>query len=72
MGKATANHAKAPQSARFVDGMRAVFGADQVSVQYVKEGDFELGVPGMPIDRDAASNAAERKDGLRELPGGGA
>jgi hypothetical protein len=38
------NQARAPQCAAFVEEMREIFGADQVKVNYVKEGDFELGV----------------------------
>ena len=37
------NQEKAPQCAKFVENMREVFGADQVTVLYVKEGDVELG-----------------------------
>ena len=44
MSKAkTSNHQRAPEAAKFVEEMREVFGADQVQVIYVKEGDFELG-----------------------------
>lgn len=37
------NQAKAPQCAAFVEAMRKVFGADQVKVLYVREGEFQLG-----------------------------
>lgn len=37
------NQEKAPECAEFVERMRAVFGADQVTVLYVKEGGIELG-----------------------------
>jgi hypothetical protein len=40
-----ANQAKAPQCAAFVEDMRKAFGADQVTVLWVKEGDFEIGKP---------------------------
>lgn len=39
----TSNHEKAPECAEFVKEMREVFGADQVRVLYVKEGEFEIG-----------------------------
>lgn len=39
------NHEKAPQCAAFVRAMREAFGHDQVTVLWVKEGDFELGEP---------------------------
>jgi len=45
MSKAkSSNWDKAPESAKFVKGMRAVFGAD-VKVLYVKENDLLLGEP---------------------------
>lgn len=37
------NHEKAPICAAFVKEMREAFGADQVKVLWVKEGDFEMG-----------------------------
>lgn len=37
------NHERAPLCAAFVKAMREVFGADQVTVLYVKENDFEMG-----------------------------
>jgi hypothetical protein len=37
------NQEKAPVCAAFVEEMREVFGADQVKVLWVKEGDFEVG-----------------------------
>lgn len=37
------NHERAPQCAAFVKAMREAFGADQVTVLAVKEGDFVLG-----------------------------
>jgi len=43
MGKKSSNHSQAPLCAAFVEEMRKVFGADQVIVLWVKEGDFELG-----------------------------
>ena len=46
------NQAKAPQTAEFVAKMRAVFGADQVKVLYVSEGDFTLGEPAFPVKRE--------------------
>jgi hypothetical protein len=45
MSKKQSNHAKAPICAKFVKEMRRVFGEDQVTVLYVKEGNFELGEP---------------------------
>lgn len=39
----TSNHERAPLCAAFVKEMREAFGAGQVTVTYVKEGDFELG-----------------------------
>ena len=39
----TENQKKAPVCAAFVEAMREAFGADQVKVIYVKEGDFEIG-----------------------------
>lgn len=41
MSAKTSNHAKAPECAAFVKSMREVFG--EVSVLWVKEGDFEMG-----------------------------
>lgn len=43
MSKKTSNHEKAPECAAFVAAMREAFGADQVKVLYVREGDFEIG-----------------------------
>ena len=37
------NHERAPISAEFVRQMREVFGEDQVTVIYVREGSFKLG-----------------------------
>jgi hypothetical protein len=37
------NHAKAPLSAAFVNAMRDVFGADQVTVLYVNENEVRIG-----------------------------
>lgn len=45
MNPRTSNHEKAPICAAFVALMRQVFGADQVTVLYVKEGDLEIGEP---------------------------
>ena len=39
----SSNHAKAPRCAAFVDSMREAFG--DVTVLYVKEKEFILGVP---------------------------
>ncbi len=39
------NQSKAPVCAAFVEAMRQTFGADQVTVLYVKEGQVELGRP---------------------------
>jgi hypothetical protein len=39
------NHEKAPICAAFVKEMRRIFGEDQVTVLWVKEGDFEMGQP---------------------------
>lgn len=41
----TSNHEKAPLCAAFVKEMRAVFGKNQVTVLYVKEGGVEIGRP---------------------------
>lgn len=41
MSLKTSNQAKAPICAAFVEEMRRVFG--EVTVLYVKEGDFEMG-----------------------------
>jgi hypothetical protein len=41
--KTSSNHARAPQSSRFVDDMRAVFG--DVTVLYVEENGLKLGRP---------------------------
>jgi hypothetical protein len=41
--KTSKNHEKAPKSAEFVKQMREVFGADQVTVLYVEEGEVKLG-----------------------------
>lgn len=46
MSAKSSNHAKAPKAAAFVQQMREVFGADQVTVEYVNEGNFRLGHPG--------------------------
>lgn len=37
------NQARAPLCAAFVEAMREAFGADQVIVLYVEEGNFKLG-----------------------------
>lgn len=37
------NQEKAPVCASFVEAMREAFGADQVKVLWVKEGEFEMG-----------------------------
>lgn len=37
------NHENAPLCAAFVEELREVFGADQVRVLWVREGDFKLG-----------------------------
>jgi len=39
------NHARAPKCAAFVEKMRELFGADQVKVLRVSEGDFRTGEP---------------------------
>ena len=39
----TKNQEKAPMCAQFVEDMREVFGVEQVTVLYVKEGEVELG-----------------------------
>lgn len=39
----TSNQAKAPVCAAFVEAMREAFGAENVIVLYVEEGDFKLG-----------------------------
>ena len=41
----TSNWAKAPICAAFVKEMRRVFGDENVTVLWVKEGDFEIGEP---------------------------
>lgn len=41
----TSNQSKAPICAVFVEEMRRIFGEDQVTVLWVKEGDFEIGEP---------------------------
>jgi hypothetical protein len=41
--KTSKNHEKAPKSAEFVKQMREAFGADQVIVLYVEEGEVKLG-----------------------------
>jgi hypothetical protein len=38
------NHEKAPLCAGFVKDMREVFGADQIEVQIVSEGEVQLGM----------------------------
>lgn len=37
------NHERAPKCAAFVKAMREEFGADQVTVLYVEEGEVKLG-----------------------------
>ena len=37
------NHERAPHCAAFVKAMREAFGEDQVTVLWVREGDFRLG-----------------------------
>lgn len=44
MNESSSNQAKAPICAAFVAAMREAFGADEVKVIYVKEGEVELGV----------------------------
>jgi hypothetical protein len=53
MSRKTSNHAKAPVCAEFVEQMREVFG--EVKVLYVKEGNFELGVPSDTGTKNRAS-----------------
>lgn len=43
MSESSSNHKKAPLCAAFVKEMRKAFGAENVEVLYVKEGDVELG-----------------------------
>ena len=43
MSHKTSNHEKAPQCAEFVRRMREAFGAENVTVTYVQEGNFKLG-----------------------------
>jgi hypothetical protein len=43
MASTSKNHEQAPEAAEFVKAMREAFGADQIKVLYVREGDFELG-----------------------------
>ena len=45
MTESTSNHMKAPKCASFVARMRQAFGADQITVLYVKEGEVTLGQP---------------------------
>ena len=45
MTESTSNHMKAPKSASFVARMRQAFGAEQITVLYVKEKEVELGQP---------------------------
>jgi hypothetical protein len=45
MTSKAANQSKAPICAAFVEEMREVFGADQVKVLYVKEGEVDIGQP---------------------------
>ncbi len=45
MSESSSNQAKAPICAVFVAEMREAFGADEVKVIYVKEGEIELGSP---------------------------
>lgn len=42
------NHMKAPICAAFVEAMRDAFGAENVKVIYVKEGEVEIGEPSDP------------------------
>ena len=37
------NHAKAPLSAAFVEAMRDAFGAEQISIVYLREGGLKIG-----------------------------
>jgi hypothetical protein len=39
------NQERAPQCAAFVEALRTAFGADQVKVLYVREGEVEMGKP---------------------------
>ena len=60
----TSNQQRAPISAKFVEDMREVFGADQVKVLYVKEGNFELGEKtelGSPYTAGVGLSDAEAK-----------
>jgi hypothetical protein len=43
MASTSKNHEQAPVCAAFVKDMREVFGADQVVVLYVEEGEVKLG-----------------------------
>lgn len=43
MASTSKNHEQAPLCAAFVKDMRDVFGADQVTVLYVEEGEVKLG-----------------------------
>ena len=67
MSKAkSSNWEKAPQCAKFVKDMRAVFG-DDVKVLYVKEGSLELGEstdPNRPLSE--VRDDATRKNGGAE------
>jgi hypothetical protein len=60
MTEKTTNHMKAPKSASFVANLRQVFGADQVTVLYVKENNVQLGEP-VDMAADFYSILAERK-----------
>jgi hypothetical protein len=39
------NQERAPQCAAFVEALRTAFGADQVKVLYVREGEVQMGKP---------------------------
>ena len=61
--ESTSNHARAPKCAAFVEAMRKAFGRDQVSVLWVKEGDFELGTaPGPRKDAQVIRGAEQGND----------
>lgn len=45
MSQSSSNREKAPICAAFVQAMREAFGAENVQVIYVKEGEVELGQP---------------------------
>lgn len=61
--KKNSNHDLAPESAKFVNAMRAVFG--EVKVLYVKEGDFTLGRPSDEGIELAAANPID--DGRKKV-----